>query len=137
MPEGSGKRLSELLEQMPHATLLDVDALLARAKDIAGQASGAASLLAVLLMGSALLVLGIFLLFYVSHRRVWAMVMPREDGGTDLLMAGTNQRRPEEFETEFGELADAVENQLGVAGDMPGRRRKNPADSTARTEQTD
>ncbi|MEX0431516.1 cytochrome c biogenesis protein ResB [Spiribacter insolitus] len=87
--------------------------------------------------GSALLVMGIFMLFYVSHRRVWAMVMPREEGGTDLLMAGTNQRRPEEFEAEFADLADAVENQLGVAGDMPGRRRKDASDSAGPTEQTD
>lgn len=62
--------------------------------------------------GSAMLVIGIFLLFYVSQRRVWAMIMPREGGGTDLLMAGANQRRPEEFEQEFKTIADAVDRQM-------------------------
>ncbi len=62
--------------------------------------------------GSAMLVLGVFLLFYVSQRRVWAMIMPREDGGTDLLMAGANQRRPEAFEQEFETIAEAVDRQM-------------------------
>ena len=67
--------------------------------------------------GSALLTIGIFLLFYVSQRRVWAMVKPGEDGRGELLMAGANQRRPEQFEQEFEDLADAVDQQLGSAGD--------------------
>lgn len=68
LPEGSGRRLSELLEQMPHATLLDVDALLERAEQLARQASGAAFLLAFVLMGSALLVLGAALLAGQNQR---------------------------------------------------------------------
>jgi putative ABC transport system permease protein len=68
LPDGSGRRLSQLLEQMPHVTLLDVDALLERASQIARQASGAAFLLAFLLMGSALLVLGAALLAGQSQR---------------------------------------------------------------------
>mgnify|MGYP002762496716 FL=1 len=62
--------------------------------------------------GSAMLTIGVFLLFYVSHRRVWALITPRDNGGADLLMAGANQRQPEAFAKEFGELADAVDQQL-------------------------
>jgi len=62
--------------------------------------------------GSAMLTVGVFLLFYVSHRRVWALITPRDNGGADLLMAGANQRQPEAFAREFGELADAVDHQL-------------------------
>lgn len=62
--------------------------------------------------GSAMLTLGVFLLFYVSHRRVWALVTPRDDGGADLLVAGANQRQPEAFAREFAELADAVDEQV-------------------------
>jgi len=62
--------------------------------------------------GCALLVVGVFLLFYVSQRRVWAMLSPRSDGGTDLLVAGTNQRRPELFEAEFTTLTDALDKHL-------------------------
>ena len=66
--------------------------------------------------GSALLTLGIFLLFYVSQRRVWALVKTGEDGRGELLIGGANQRRPEQFEQEFEDLADAVDQQLETAG---------------------
>ena len=62
--------------------------------------------------GSAMLTIGVFLLFYVSHRRVWALVTPRDDGGADLLVAGANQRQPEAFATEFEALANAVDTQI-------------------------
>lgn len=57
LPEGDGRRLAELLRRMPHATLLDVNAILDQAQDIVAQASRATALLAILLMSSALLVL--------------------------------------------------------------------------------
>lgn len=63
--------------------------------------------------GSALLIIGIFLLFYVSHRRVWAMITPKANGSTDVLMGGINQRRPEQFEEEFASLAQSVDQHLG------------------------
>lgn len=58
LPEGSGRRLSALLRELPHITVLDVDTILEQAQEIAGQASLAANLLALLVMGAALLVLG-------------------------------------------------------------------------------
>lgn len=61
--------------------------------------------------GCGLLVIGIFLLFYVAHRRVWALVTPREDH-TELLMGGVSPRRPEGFDTEFAELGEGVERHL-------------------------
>jgi cytochrome c biogenesis protein len=62
--------------------------------------------------GSALLVAGVFLLFYVSQRRVWAMITPKADGGTSLLVGGTNQRRPELFAAEFDALTDALDRHI-------------------------
>ncbi|PWG65763.1 cytochrome c biogenesis protein ResB [Sediminicurvatus halobius] len=61
--------------------------------------------------GCGLLVAGIFLLFYVSHRRVWALVTPR-GAGTELLLAGVSQRRPEGFEGEFESLEAGVDRHL-------------------------
>lgn len=61
--------------------------------------------------GCGLLITGIFLLFYVAHRRVWALVTRRE-GHTELLMAGVSQRRPEAFEGEFEELGEGVDRHL-------------------------
>ncbi len=67
--------------------------------------------------GSGLLILGIFMLFYVSQRRVWAMITPGEDGQHQLLVGGANQRRPEQFEQEFEDLADTVDQHLGQGGE--------------------
>ncbi len=57
LPPGSAARTAALLRELPHITLLDVHALLARAADITRQASRATALLAALLMFAALLVL--------------------------------------------------------------------------------
>ncbi len=62
LPDGDGKRLAELMLQLPHITLLDVNTLLNKANEIIGQASGATALLAVLLMSAAVLVLAAALL---------------------------------------------------------------------------
>lgn len=62
LPPGDGRRLAELLQKMPQATLLDVNALLDRAQSIIAQATRATAFLALLLMGAALLVLGAALL---------------------------------------------------------------------------
>lgn len=57
LPPGDAARIGELLGELPHLTVLDLAALIARAQDIAAQASRATALLGTLLMGAALLVL--------------------------------------------------------------------------------
>jgi len=59
-------------------------------------------------LGFGLLVGGVFLLFYVAHRRIWALVTRRDDGGTGLLLAGVNQRDPLGFSREFSRLAEEI-----------------------------
>ena len=62
LPEGDGARLAQLLNELPHITLLDVKSLLDKAQGIIAQASQASALLGALLMFSALLVLSAGLL---------------------------------------------------------------------------
>ncbi|MCH8543183.1 MAG: ABC transporter permease [Alcanivorax sp.] len=57
LPEGDGARLAALLRDMPHITVLDVNAILDQAQDVISQASRATGLMAVLLMAAAILVL--------------------------------------------------------------------------------
>lgn len=57
LPPGDAARIGGLLRELPHLTVLDLAALIARAQDIAAQASRATALLGALLMGAALLVL--------------------------------------------------------------------------------
>ncbi|MBS1247558.1 MAG: resB family protein [Proteobacteria bacterium] len=72
--------------------------------------SGAAS---VVYAGFALLSIGVFLLFYTAHRRLWAWIAA-EEGGARLVLAGTGNRRQAEFAREFAALEAALARRLGT-----------------------
>jgi cytochrome c biogenesis protein len=58
---------------------------------------------AVVYTGCALLVLGVFAMFYIRERRLWVWI--REDGkGAHALMAMSTQRRTLDFDKEFDTL---------------------------------
>jgi len=59
-------------------------------------------------VGSLLLVVGVFSMFYVRERRLWFWIKRSEDGGTDVLMAMSTARRTLDFESEFARTRDAV-----------------------------
>ncbi|GAB3628161.1 cytochrome C biogenesis protein ResB [Pandoraea terrae] len=54
-------------------------------------------------VGSVLLVLGIFSMFYVRQRRLWVWIKDRDSGST-VLMAMSTTRRTLDFEREFNRL---------------------------------
>ncbi len=61
--------------------------------------------------GFALLIAGIFVMFYIQHRRLWFWV--REGAaGTELLFAGTGNREQRDFRLEFDRLIRALDQQL-------------------------
>ena len=72
--------------------------------------SGAAG---VVYAGFAFLVIGIFIMFYTSHRRLWAWIAA-EEGGSRLVLAGTGNRRQVEFAREFAALEAALARRLGA-----------------------
>ncbi|SEQ09552.1 cytochrome c biogenesis protein [Ectothiorhodospira magna] len=65
--------------------------------------------------GSVMLILGIFLLLYVSHRRCWVWIRPGATG-TDLVLAGTSNRNMSDFNQEFDDIAQAI---LGDSRPLP------------------
>ncbi len=67
---------------------------------------------AVVYAGFAFLVTGIFIMFYTSHRRLWAWLAV-EDGATRLVLAGAGNRRQTEFAREFASLQTALARRLG------------------------
>lgn len=69
-------------------------------------------------LGCLMLILGIFFMFYISHRRLWAVLEPT-DGGTRVLFAGAVNRNPEEFSREFEILGNAIDGRLGARADYP------------------
>ena len=70
--------------------------------------SGAAS---VVYAGFAFLSIGVFILFYTSHRRLWAWIAT-EENGSRLVLAGTGNRRQAEFAREFAALEVALARRL-------------------------
>ncbi|HKR45963.1 MAG TPA: cytochrome c biogenesis protein ResB, partial [Paraburkholderia sp.] len=74
----------------------------------------------VVYLGSLLLVLGIFSMFYVRERRLWFWLKDRkgqdgQDHGVDVIMAMSTARRTLDFEKEFARTRDAVGRALGAA----------------------
>ena len=58
----------------------------------------------VVYLGFALLILGVFMMFYVHQRRLWFWL--EADGqGTRVLFAGTGSRDQRDFAAEFERLA--------------------------------
>jgi cytochrome c biogenesis protein len=86
----------------------------------------------VVYLGSLLLVLGIFSMFFVRERRLWFWIKDTE-GGTNVVMAMSSARKTLDFDKEFVQTRDAVGAALGVkpadAGDTPGHAGPPPAGS--------
>lgn len=68
----------------------------------------------VVYLGCALLTVGVFLMFYVRHSRLWFRV-EEKDGQTRLLFAGTGHRHERDFAEEFARLRTELEQRLGIA----------------------
>ncbi|EDZ98615.1 ResB family protein [Burkholderia sp. H160] len=67
----------------------------------------------VVYLGSLLLVLGIFSMFYVRERRLWFWLKDT-DHGTSVVMAMSSARKTLDFEKEFVQTRDAVSAALGT-----------------------
>lgn len=59
-------------------------------------------------LGSLLLVLGIFAMFYVRERRLWFWLKDKGQGGATVLMAMSTARRTFDYEKEFEKTRDTV-----------------------------
>ena len=58
-------------------------------------------------IGSTLLVIGLFLVFFFPHRRVWVRVR-KTAGGTEILCAST-MKRDVAFEPQFHQLVTDIQ----------------------------
>ena len=65
-------------------------------------------------LGSLLLVVGIFSMFYVRERRLWFWLKDA-GAGTSVVMAMSTARKTLDFENEFVRVRDAIGAALGVA----------------------
>lgn len=62
--------------------------------------------------GCALLIIGVFLLFYLPQRRFW-ILLKSVNQSTDILMAGMSNRNPREFDTLFMQMAADLTEKTG------------------------
>lgn len=65
----------------------------------------------VVYIGFALLIAGVFVMFYIHHRRLWFWLRETETG-TELLFAGTGNREHRDFRLEFDQLIQVLDRQL-------------------------
>lgn len=71
----------------------------------------------VVYFGSSMLIIGVFLLFYVSHRRIWVYLKPQDDGQTEIILAGSTNRNEDEFKKYFQRLQLAFRQTLSERGE--------------------
>ena len=62
-------------------------------------------------LGFSLLIVGVFLLFYVPHQRLWAIVRPG-DSGSEILLAGSRTRHARDFSRYFRQISRTIEHEL-------------------------
>lgn len=70
----------------------------------------------VVYFGFVLIIAGVFLMFYVSHRRLWFWIKPAE-GKTQVLFVGTANRNPLDFGREFDRLSAGLQAAVSKAPD--------------------
>ncbi len=65
-------------------------------------------------LGCILLCIGIVLMFYVAHKRIWVIITPLSaDGqGAELVVAGSGDRHQKEFAREFQALSQLLDKQF-------------------------
>jgi len=63
-------------------------------------------------LGCALLIAGVFLLFYLPQRRFWAIVK-NKGNGSHILLAGMSNRNPREFDLFFDQISDQLKQVSG------------------------
>lgn len=66
----------------------------------------------VVYFGFALLIAGVFLMFYVPHERVWAVLRYEAGASVHLLLAGRRLRHERDFAADFHKLCRQVEAAL-------------------------
>ena len=63
--------------------------------------------------------IGLTMVFYVAHTRLWAVPVREPDGKLTLWIGGTANRNREALEERFAELAKKIEAELKSLKETP------------------
>jgi len=59
-------------------------------------------------LGCVMVIAGIFLLFYVTHQRIWLVIYRNDEGKSQILFAGSGNRNQNDFKRHYQELSEKV-----------------------------
>jgi len=62
-------------------------------------------------LGFGLLILGLYMAFFMSHRRIW-LVITQQDNRTNITLSGTTNKNATGFAVQFKQLAETIEGHL-------------------------
>jgi cytochrome c biogenesis protein len=77
----------------------------------------------VVFVGFAIMFSGMFVAFFMSHRRYWARLSAREDGRYDLVVAGAARRHQYAFAEEFEKIREVLVLAFGAGESVADRAR--------------
>jgi cytochrome c biogenesis protein len=63
-------------------------------------------------LGCALLIVGVFILFYLPQRRFWALVK-QGDSSSEVILAGMSNRNPRDFDQFFDQTQERLKQTSG------------------------
>lgn len=66
----------------------------------------------ILILGCLMLIAGVFLLFYISHDRLWLVLYKDAEGKQQVLFAGSGNRNASDFRAHYHDLADRLDSLL-------------------------
>ena len=64
-------------------------------------------------LGCVMLIMGIFMMFYIQHRRCWAWI-GKTDKGVEIIFAGSSNRNERDFAEDFDRISGRVAARLGI-----------------------
>lgn len=65
--------------------------------------------------GFVMMFLGMYMAFFMSHRRYWARLIELEGGKLELIVAGAARRHQYAFEEEFGKIREKLSAAFGAS----------------------
>lgn len=66
-------------------------------------------------IGCALLIVGVFILFYLPQRRFWALIK-QHDTGSEVILAGMSNRNPRDFDLLFEQTSEQLKDTTRNSG---------------------
>ncbi len=63
-------------------------------------------------IGCILMLAGLYMAFFMSHRRIWLLITTDENKGASILLAGSANKNRVDFSSRFSELAQKIESSI-------------------------